>query len=286
MSLSNPFLIQNRQDNNVRPYTVGFRERDNSVATIVLYTSAPAITTALNRSLVNYLDDNSLTPVKAIQPKLNNTTSRAIAVPGQVPVLNNNSRGLYYGIFNNFSLLEVMESKDPIVKLHQNFGDSWNLFFFGDSPSVYTFRGIFLDTWEYPYYQEFMEMYDRYLAGKQCVENGYKMKIVYDNKIVGGYLMNIKTVLSGDTPHSKTFSFTVIITHEGYLRDNAVVLGTKVVEASGYNQMNNAHRVVDQYPSLLSAAEIQKAEQTSEANQNQSIAMNTRAVQDQQIRGA
>jgi hypothetical protein len=278
MSLSNPFEIQNRQDNNLRPYSVGFRERDNSIATIVLYKAAPAIT-SLPTKTVNYLESGSKESVDSIEPRLDADTTREVTqlIPGQVPILNNNNRGMYYGIFNNFSLLEVMEAKDPIIKLHQNFGSSWNLFFFGDSPSVYTFRGIFLDTWEYPYYQEFMMMYDRFLAGKKCVENGYKMKLVYDSKIVGGYIMNIKTVLSGDTPHSKTFSFTVIITDEGYLRDNAVVKNKEFTGESGFNQLNNGHRVIDQYPSIVH----ESTELTTEANSNKSTSTNLRAVQEQ-----
>lgn len=252
MSVENPFGITNKKDDNLRPFTRGMFEHDSSVASILLYTGDVAI----NSSPVNppnYLDKNSREKADTISPTTNTATrGRSMQLsPNQIPVLDTGNRGLYYGIFNNFSLLEVSEAKDQIVKLHQNFGRSWNLFFFGDSPSIYNFRGVFLDTMEYPYYQEFMTMYDKYLAGRKCVEAGYKMKISYDGKIVGGYLMNIKTVSTGDSPFSKTFSFTVIITDENFLRNNLAVQSKEFNGVSAYNQLNNGHRVIDQYGSLF-----------------------------------
>ena len=175
-----------------------------------------------------------------------------------------------------------MESKDQIVKLHQNFGRSWNLFFFGDTPSIYTFRGVFLDTVKYPYYQEFMTMYDRVLSGRKCVENGFKMKISYDGKVVGGYLMNIKTVVSADTPYTKTFSFTVVITDENFLRDNAVVKNGEFTGQAGFNQLNNAHRVVEQYPSLISSELVTKGEITSDVENGQNT--NTKQIEQSELR--
>jgi len=233
-------------DNNLRPYTRGITERDSAIASITLYTASP-MTSSDQDNGVNYLDPSSLEKVDPLQPKINNQTDldtlRNVTSVDPLVLNKEEEGGLYFGVFNNFSLLEVMESKDSITKLHQNFGQSWNLFFFGDSPSAYTFRGIFLDTWEYPYYQEFMTMYDKFLKGKKCVEYGFKMKISYDGKIVGGYLLNIKTIISADAPHTKTFSFTIIVTDENYMRQNAVVKAGKFTSESDFNRMNNSHRV-------------------------------------------
>lgn len=251
MTAFNPFLLADNSDNLLRPYTTGFRERDNSIATIVLYTgeNVTNVGTEFRTEELVYDEKNNRVVVDAIRPEI--STDRPEKIPDSIPTLNNDERGTYIGIFNNFSLLEVMEAKDQIVKLHQNFGSSWNLFFFGDSPSIYTFRGLFLDTWEYPYYQEFMMMYDNYLAGRKCVENNFKMKLVYDGKMVGGYLMNINTVMTGETPHSKSFSFTMILTDEGYMRENAKILSKKFTGESGFNALDNTHRVINQYPSLV-----------------------------------
>ena len=266
--MRSPFSVKgDGVDNNLRPYTSGFREHDTSIAVITLYsgeTTQDATTIEENTSLS--VGANTQYYVDAIKPVVVNQRGRDMvsAERSNIPVLKNDINGFYIGMFNNFSIIEVSESKDQIIKLHQNFGDSWNLFFFGDTPSVYTFRGIFLDTWEYPYYQEFMTMYDKYLAGRKCVEHGFKMKIAYDGKIVGGYLMNIKSNTSADNHISKSFSFTLIVTDENFVRMNAVVKDRKITGESGFNQLNNSHRVVDQYPGVvtLDLNEAEKKEYT------------------------
>lgn len=255
----NPFLLTNNLDNHLRPYTTGITERHNSIATLVLYTGEIGNVLSVELEGTDFLKDNNKQYVKAINPESN---SKEVGQPADltkdsIPVLNNNKKGLYLGIFNNFSLMQVTEDKDQITKLHQNFGSSWNLFFFGDSPSIYSFNGIFLDTWEYPYYQEFMTMYDRYLSGRQCVENGFKMKISYDGKIIGGYLLKIRTMLSSDTPHSKSFSFTIIVTDEQFMRENMRIAGDQLTpNGTQWNALNNGHRVIRQYPGLLEQGEV------------------------------
>lgn len=251
----NPFLLENNADSNLRPYLSGIKEHQGSISTITLYTGDwPVTSISENPVVTDYTAKGSLEKVQPIQPGVSNeTVDVAPAVAQNIPTFGYKEgvNGIYFGVFNNFSLLDVSEAKDQIIKLHQNFGSSWNLFFFGDTPQIYTFRGIFLDTWEYPYYQEFMTMYDKFLGGRKCVENGFKMKMVYDGKIIGGYLMGINTGISADQPHTKSFSFTVILTDENYMRENARVTANNFTGQSGFNRMNNGHRVIRQYPTLF-----------------------------------
>lgn len=255
--MSNPFFTMEDIDNNIRPYSQGFVEHDSCMASIILYTDSPP-TNMPEKNNVNYMGPTNLEVVDGViqlqdtdtnQETLKLLPSNIATIPG----VSGNDALPYIGIFNNFSLLQVSEAKDQIIKLHQNFGSSWNLFFFGDSPQIYTFRGIFLDTQEYPYYQEFMYMYDRCLKGRKCVELGYRMKLAYDGKVVSGYMLNIQTVLSGDTPHSKSFSFTVITNDEFWMRRNAIPEpssnGGYVLNYNQMNKLGNAHRVTRQYGS-------------------------------------
>lgn len=278
----NPFLLKNDIDNNLRPYTSGIREHNGSIAVLTLYSGDPnAVTSStINEDTAEYVGSKNRQYVQAILPKVENQRGRDMVSANRslIPTLKNDHNGFYIGMFNNFSLVEVSEAKDQIVKLHQNFGGSWNLFFFGDTPSIYSFNGIFIDTWEYPYYQEFMTMYDKYLAGRKCVENGFKMKIAYDGKIVGGYLMNVKSNTSADNPSVKSFSFTVIITDENFMRSNAIVSGKQITGASGFNQLNNSHRIVDQYPGIITtdyadtvATEYKKPQSFAEATEAAAI---------------
>lgn len=252
--MNNPFITSEDIDNNLRPYSQGFVEHDSCMASIILYTDSPS-TNMPEKNNVDYMGPSNVAKVQTIGPlpdtDANQLTTKSL--PSNIATFDDVSGNYtpYVGIFNNFSLLQVAEAKDQIIKLHQNFGSSWNLFFFGDTPQIYTFRGVFLDTQEYPYYQEFMYMYDRCLKGRKCVELGYKMKLAYDGKVVSGYMLNIQTVLSGDTPHSKSFSFTVITNDEFWMRRNAVPNpssnGGYVLEYNQMNKLGNAHRVARQY---------------------------------------
>ena len=144
----------------------------------------------------------------------------------------------YYGLFNNFSLTGVNERKEQMVKVHMNFGGSWNAFFFGDKPTIYGFNGFFLDSEEYPYYQEFMTAYDNYLSGRKCIENKFQMLISYDGKITGGYILDISTGISAINPYMKSFSFTVLIASENWYRTN-IVRGVTNEMISGMNYMSS-----------------------------------------------
>jgi hypothetical protein len=203
-------------DSLFRPYMSGVTQQELTIATILLMSDnqaqnqqniKPTVKNYLN-SFNSYIDQLIPTP-----------TSQQIAAAGGVDT---NPSGKiwvdsldgvnpYYGIFNNFSLLSVIEGSDQIIKIHQNFGATWNAFFFGNKPQIYTFSGFFLDTKEYPYYQEFLMAYDKILAGRLCIQNNIIMKIVYDNKMISGYMMNISTGMDASTPLTKQFRFSILV---------------------------------------------------------------------------
>jgi len=255
MNIAHQFASSENIDNALRPYTVGAREHSESLSTIVLYSNDFGGFNEIKN--VNYNDSKNRTMVQGLSTLTTPEVNLADKVPSEIARINTKHPygAKYFGVFNNFSLIQVEEAKDQIVKLHQNFGANWNIFFFGDTPNIYTFSGIFIDTWDYPYYQEFMTMFDKVLAGRKCIENKYKMKIIYDNKMVGGYLIKIRTMTAASTPGQKTFAFTVVVNSEDFMRYN-LTLGSDnlhVHPKSVLNAMNNGHRVLRQYPYLLSA---------------------------------
>jgi hypothetical protein len=169
---------------------------------------------------------------------------------GKAAILHLNPSEPYYGVFNNFSLLSVGESSDQIVKVHQNFSGNWSAFFMGRKPQIVTFSGFFMDSREYPYYQEFMVAYEKYLAGRKCVENRMRMKVLYDGKIVEGYILTISINTTADTIMMKQFSFSVLITAAPrWIRFNIVDGGTNTRITDGallsqYNMFSNKARVM------------------------------------------
>jgi len=256
-------LLQYAEDNALRPYSVGMTEHDKSLASIILYKA--------NTGGVYIQDDN-----------VDYLTSFSIAIPGiqsevepaggvqtligsevSIPRLTNfgGPSNEYYGIFNNFSLIKVAESQEQNIKLHENFGGDWNAFFFGEKPEIYRFEGFFLDTMEYPYYQEFLEAYDLYLSGRKCVENQMQMKIVYDGRIVDGYILNMSTINTSGQPFMKNFGFSVLVRSTSWMRENFVAKKTSSGMSDNYikvrelNGFSNKYRLSKQFNTGILNAE-------------------------------
>lgn len=227
-----------------RPYSVGLIEHPQTLSSIILFTENT--TQKVEEKPKDFFTDFS-DKVKNIIIKSSTGTEIAPDAPtgniwrGQL----GNAPGDYYGVFNNFSIMAVREAHDEIVKIHQNFDNSWNVFFFGERPAIYSFNGIFVDSMDYPYYQEFMVAYDQLLAGRKCVENKMRMFITCDNKIIEGYMLNISSTKTAETSFKKDFSFSLLVRNIYWVRNNIVVTTApdgQIVYKLGYNELNNIAR--------------------------------------------
>lgn len=246
--LPNEFL-NSPDDNRVRPYTNGLKQHNETIATILLYTAGQSSdeTKELENDYLADLNQN-------VNDLIAGATSTDVVPSPDIPggkiamiTLDNRELNNYYGVFNNFSLLSVQEMHGEIVKLHQNFSDGWNAFFFGEKPVIYQFSGIFIDSREYPYYQEFMVAYQKYLSGRKCIENNMQMKIMYDGRLVDGYMLSINVSRTAETPLTKAFTFSVLIRKSGWVRINLIPVYSP--EAQGFrleeqfNGMSNINRM-------------------------------------------
>lgn len=240
-------------DNNIRPYSSGLTSHETTIATILLYNeeagNAQKNEDPKTKDFLNSLNEK----VKKLEPGNYSLSSGESDPPsGTVASILLDGRNTYYGVFNNFSLLSVAESSDEILKVNINFGSHWNAFFFGQQPKVYRFTGFFLDSREYPYYQEFMVAYDNYLSGRKLIENKMMTKFVYDGRIVDGYMINLSVNSNAESPFIKQFQFSVLVRRTYWVRENifpkwnASAIGPEI-ENDGYlNVMSNRSRIPEQ----------------------------------------
>lgn len=255
--LDNSFQV----NNDLRPFFTKVTEHEQALATIILLANPPS-NPLENSTPTDYLHSFSSTilpPSSATydQPQDLGYRSGTIVKATTVPKLfEMEAPGVteYYGVFNNFSLVNITEAKEQMAKIHLNFGGSWNAFFFGDKPTIYTFNGFFLDSKEYPYYQEFMEAYDKYLSGRKCVENQFEMLVSYDGKIVNGYILGISTNLNATNPYMKSFSFSVLVKDEAWYRIN-IVQGLGGQYVTGFNY-KSSKRVTSSYNEYINMVPI------------------------------
>jgi len=251
--LPNEFLTSSI-DNKVRPYTVGTTEHDGTVASIILYTTSQGFVSDDALKTNDYLVDLSMSISELEAGAISGDVSSPPSIPGgkvALISLDGKAPNNYYGVFNNFSLINVREAHGEIVKLHQNFSNGWNAFFFGEKPAIYSFSGIFLDTKEYPYYQEFMIAYEKYLRGRRAVENNMQLKIIYDGKIIDGYMLNIETTTTGDSEQSKSFTFSVLVRKSNWIRINLMPIYSAnakgFINVAEFNGMRNAARLSGEF---------------------------------------
>lgn len=308
--------MRNETTNNaVRPWASRLTEHDYGLASIILYQDPdsasgrsfismdPVVVTPIGNSDAS--DQQEIEPTGAYEQAVNDiynidpyasVQKIGDAIPidtlktgdggnAEVATLSLSDQDDYIGIFNNFSLNTVNESAEDITKLHVNFSEYWNLFFFGQKPKVYQFGGVFLDSREFPYYQEFMVAYDKYLRGRKCVENKMQMVISYQGKVVSGYLLSIKVASTGENAYMKQFGFSVIVRDEQWVRNNyRVKLGYHgnfiFQDTDKLNVLSNKHRfrasdhrLSTQVSSIIDKATFGEIDQ-SEAYRN-NAALNT-----------
>ena len=242
MSMMN---LENKDE--FRPYHSGMTDREPSMATIVLMSKGSStekksdIQTGLYDSFQQSVSGkNGSRVIKAgNKPSATPIESMGISEYSTVPTLEigdiNNAS--YYGVFNNFSVTNVSEAREELVRIAMNFGGNWNAFFFGENPRVFTFQGLLLDSPEYPFYQEFISAYDKYLSGRKCVINKMKMVLSYDGRVITGYILKLVNDITADQYMMKQFSFTVLVESEAWFRTNPRPDGTW-----GLNYMDNSNR--------------------------------------------
>jgi len=243
--LPSQFLTEPGGEDRIRPFNSGIHEHQGTVATILLYTGEPLSKEEQQHFESDYLTDLTKTvddlqseaigSINTQPPELPGGRIAAISLDEQVPNDDN-----YYGVFNNFSLLSVNERHEEIIKLHQNFSEGWNAFFFGEKPVIYSFGGVFIDSMEYPYYQEFMIAYQKYLSGRKCIENRMQFKLMYDGKLVTGYMINISSNSTTEFPASKAFTFSVLVRDIQWIRFNLIPVESNTTDILGYTPKWNA----------------------------------------------
>ena len=119
-------------------------------------------------------------------------------------------------IFEEFLLQSVQEATQEKYQLVETFGETVG-FFFGSRPKVYAYSGVLLNTFDYPWRDNWKEFYDSELRGSKCVESGKRAYLTYDFVIREGYILSMGMSDNSSVPNSLDFNFTMFITREANL---------------------------------------------------------------------
>ena len=244
-------FLKSIESNQLRPYNAAPTEHDDPIATIILYSQNNSFTntSTADQTTIDYLTNFS-EKIKPLVPEANSSlvTNNSTIPDGDIPILSMQQSQDYYGVFNNFSVTNLSESHSQITKVHMNFSARWNVFFFGNTPNMYQVRGFFLDSQEYPYYQEFMVAFEKYLSGRKCVENHMNLKFVISGQIIDGYMLDITVSHNANTPTLKEFAFTILVKGSSWVRTNithkgGIESGINSGVSLVYNGLSNLSRL-------------------------------------------
>lgn len=229
----------------VRPMEFPSTRDDTNIASLILFTTAG--TDKEYRKTADLVSDikyvsvfngpgisaTSQPMVEALKQKMSKGSIATVSLDGVNP---------YFGIFNNFILTRMDESKSEISKLHLNFSENWNVFMFGSNPTVMSCTGNFIDTQGAPHYQEFMVAYEKFLKGSKSVENKMNVVMTVDGRVISGIILNVSTVSDANSENLKSFNFQILIKKQAWNRYN-------LVEGSDpeFNRMSNRDRVRNHY---------------------------------------
>ena len=138
--------------------------------------------------------------------------------------------------FVGFLLSSVQESRSEKVQTTPLNGDNYSATFYGESPTVYAFQGILYNTHHARWRELFGILYQEAFRGSQISKHRKLLHIVYDNKIVSGWMLNLSQTITATDDTMANFSFQFLVRSEFLLANekelsynNAYFTGAPVI---------------------------------------------------------
>jgi hypothetical protein len=125
----------------------------------------------------------------------------------------NEHRGQPYS-YIGFLLQQVSENRQEKAQTSPLVGDGSHTTFFGSSPRQYSYTGILLNGSNVRWRELITKLYDGYLRGSTAVSKGKPIVIIYDNKVVSGWLLSLSQTLSSSNEMVVPFSFSIQVIEE------------------------------------------------------------------------
>lgn len=217
-------------ENNTRPTLSGGIEQEKSRSAVLVYSDVKSTQqdvseddfVSLRFPIGTLVPDPDIQRDKVTPDEngQNNSPVEVIYNEGNISKFNDEEFRDFYGVFSSLSIQAVQEDNTVMTKVHQNFSGEWNAFFFGMKPQFYSFSGVIADLQDFPYYQEFSLAFERYLSGRSSTEKRLKTKLIYDNKIVTGFLLGFQTFHDAQSEMIKRFTLSALIYKTDWLRIN------------------------------------------------------------------
>ena len=113
--------------------------------------------------------------------------------------------------YTNFFVQSVAEERHEKQQIVDTFGEAF-IFFFGEAPRLVRVQGQLLNTADFNWRNEFWANYERYFRGTRLVEMGARLYLIYDDRIVEGYMVGANATENATNNSVIPFSFQMFVT--------------------------------------------------------------------------
>lgn len=124
----------------------------------------------------------------------------------------------------NFILQAIGEGDTEKYQIIESFGTP-QIFMFGRRYRMYSYSGMLWNNECNNWKDEFKYLYNKYLRGTACVENGVKALLTYDRSVRLGYVVSMTINYTAEVEMAVPVSFSMYIEDEKELIDNEALEG-------------------------------------------------------------
>lgn len=146
--------------------------------------------------------------------------------------------------YTRFILQSVNLSSSESYQLQKVF-KSFRVMFFDENPEVWNFDGMLLNTENHNWSSEFRVLYKEYLRGSQCAKLGAEVFISFEDIVVSGLILNMRTQYGISSPNGVPISFQLLITNEGHSSVSSPIVSTLENNTAFSKTENQASIVFD-----------------------------------------
>jgi len=130
----------------------------------------------------------------------------------EIPLYDSGSKSGKSTMWTNFILQSVVEQRQEKQQVVETFGDPY-IFFFGENPRFLQCSAILVNSLDFNWQAEFWENYEENFRGTRCAEQGARVYMFYDDKVVEGYMLMAKAVNDGMNPLAVRLDFQLFLTN-------------------------------------------------------------------------
>lgn len=141
-----------------------------------------------------------------------------------------------YDRIDCFLLRQYSSRADERMQVFQAINGDISMYFFGERPRIYSFSGIMYDTYNQQWANKLMRDYDSKLRGTKTIENRTEVCIVYEDKFLQGFVLNLTISKNAELPSGVQFTLDYILTKSSFISLD----GTTLLPSNEYAKKEKA----------------------------------------------